>query len=111
MMFPKLTMALPKSELVWMSAPHTPRPGVGVLRYTLCADVCNYTLWYDDKLETRYMPEAHKPPWLETVVNVAKLGGYMKYTDAHPPTSYFWCEVDAGREILQFIDTSKPHVS
>lgn len=86
-------------------------PGVGLLRYTHQADTCNYTLWFGDKVESRYMLEAHRPPWLEVIVNAAKLGGHTHSTAWPPPTTYVWCEVDVSRNLVRFVDRSKPHVS
>jgi len=100
MQFPKLTIQLDGLA-----------PGVGLLRYTRQGDTCNYTLWFGDKVETRFMQDDHKPPWLETIVNAAKLGGHEQSTAETPHATYVWCEVDAGRNLIRFVDRSKPHVS
>lgn len=84
-------------------------PGVGLVRYTLKSDIHNYTLWFGDKVESRYMMCHQMPPWLAVLVDAAKLGDHMKCTDEHLMS--FWCEVDVNRNLIRFVDRSKPHVS
>ena len=98
--FPTLTLTLPNNTLT---------PGVGLLRYTLNSDIHNYTLWFGDKVESRYMMCNQMPPWLAVLVDAAKLGDHMKRGDAR--TLFVWCEVDVSRNLIRFIDRSKPHVS
>lgn len=98
--FPKLTLR------------SNPLPaGKIVLRVTRHGDVCNYTLWREDKVESRYMPDEQMPTWLCNIVNAARVGGHEQFTDVFPPTSYVWCELDADRQLVRFFDKSQLDVS
>jgi hypothetical protein len=110
--FPKLSLSLqPQTERDGLSIGPPPRPDVGVLRCVRYGGVFNYTLWFGDKVESRYMRDDTLPAWLDGIANAAKLGGHEQHVDGRPPTAYFWCEVDVGRNLIRFFDRSKPHVS
>jgi hypothetical protein len=103
--FPKLPL---RTDVAQLTA------GVGLLRCVRYGGLINYTLWFGDKVESRYMRDDTVPPWLDSIVNAAKLGDHEQHVDGRPPTAYFWCEVDVGRNsrnLIRFVDRSKPHVS
>lgn len=86
-------------------------PGAWLGRYVEHAGTCNYTLWKGDKMESRYMTDGTQPEWLTTITNAAKLGGYEQYVPNPPPSVVVWFEVDDKRQLVQFIERGKHHVS
>jgi hypothetical protein len=92
-----------------------PVPGLpkGILRcrYVEYADQGAYSVWGDDKVETRYMNTDQIPDWLERILAVAKVGGHIVWVSSPPPTMSLWFDMTPQRELIEFVNLRKPDVS
>lgn len=54
----------------------------------------------------KYMngPMDDRPEWLVSIVNIAKLGGWVMAPPLPPPTMILWFDVDADGELIGFLD-------
>ena len=45
-----------------------------------------------------------EPQWVRTIIELGKVGGYMITPTQPPPNQILWFDIDADRNLVQFID-------
>ena len=70
---------------------------------------CRYVEYVDDWQMTMYVDGADpcqgwmgsQPPWLQLILDVAKVGGYMQRMRDGPPDIILWFKIDRNNNLLE----------
>lgn len=71
-------------------------------RYEERGDRFTLQSWHKGHLETVRQRKDHAPSWLQRIVEVARVGGYIKKVESPPPDAILWFETDDNCELISF---------
>ena len=80
-------------------------------RYEETAGQYKLRSWHDGREISSAGPISEQPAWLRVIVDVGRIGSYMKRIPAPPPERIVWFDTDANGALISFTDfTGAPYV-